>query len=296
MRSNPLLALSPLYEHAPPFDQIRESDYMPAYVEGMRIQTAEMRAIADNPAAPTFDNTIVAMERSGVTLQRVNEIFGQLNSALTDETMQKIEADVAPLLSKHNDDIHLDPKLFARVDALYAKRDSLNLDAVDKRLLERYHLDFVRAGAQLNAADQAALRALNAEGSTLEAKYTELQIKDMNAGAIVVDDVKDLAGMTDTDIAAAAAAATARGQQGKWMIPLVNTTTQPALVELSNRALREKIFRASIARGHHGGDNDVTKLVSRLAQLRAQRAKLLGFTSAAGYILDDQMAKTPEPR
>ena len=293
-RANPLLALSSLYEHAPPFDQIKEDDYMPAFVEANRLHAAEIRTIADRADAPTFDNTIVALERAGVAWTRVNYIFGNLAQALTDDKMQKIEADVAPMIAKHDDDIHLDAKLFARVDALYKQRDKLGLDAVDKRLLERYHLDFVRAGAQLNAADQATLRGMNEEISTLQQKYGELQLKDMNAGAVVVDNVADLAGMSDADIAAAAAAATTRKLSGKWLIPLVNTTAQPALASLSNRALREKIFRASIARGHHGGDTDVTKLVGRLAQLRAQRAKLLGFSSAASYILDDQMAKTPE--
>ncbi len=293
-RANPLLSLSPLYLHAPPFDKIQEDDFMPAYVEGMKQLAVEIRKIANQPDAPTFDNTITAMERSGITLHRVDEVFGQISSALTNDHIQKIQADVAPLLAKANDDIHLDPKLFARVDALWTKRDTLGLDPVSKRLLERYHLDFVRAGAKLLAADQTTLRALNEEESTLMAKYGELQIKDMNAGAIAVDNVADLAGMSDSDIAAAAATATARGKTGKWIIALVNTTTQPSLAYLSNRALRERIYRASIARGHHGGDTDVGKLVSRLAQLRAQRAKLLGFTSAAQYILDDQMAKTPE--
>ncbi len=293
-RANPLLTVSPLYDHAPPFDQIREDDYMPAFVEGMRLGAAENRAIAEQTAPPTFDNTIVAMERAGTTLTRVSYVFGQYASALTDDKVQKIEADTAPLLARHSDDIHLDPKLFARVHALYERRASLGLDAIDLRLLERYHLDFVRSGAKLSAADQAKMRAMNEETSTLETKYSEMQIKEMNAGAVIVDDVKDLAGMSDTDIAAAAAAATARGKAGHWMIPLVNTTTQPALATLSNRALREKIYRASIARGHHGGEFDVTKLVGRLAQLRAERAKLLGFATAANYILEDQMAKTPE--
>jgi peptidyl-dipeptidase Dcp len=293
-RVNPLFATSSLYEHAPPFDQIREDDYMPAYVEAMKQHAAEIRAIADSPDEPTFENTIVAMEHSGFMLQRVQYVFGNLAAALTDDKMQKIEADVAPMMAKHQDDVHLDAKLFARVHALYGKRKAMKLDAVDQRLLERYHLDFVRAGAQLNAADQTAMRAMNEEVSTLQTKYSELQIKDMNASAVIVDDVKDLDGMSESDIAAAAAAATTRGKQGHWLIPLVNTTTQPALAQLTNRALREKIFRASIARGRHGGETDVTKLVARLAQLRAQRAKLLGFSSAASFILDDQMAKTPQ--
>jgi len=291
---NPLLVQSTLYLQAPPFDQIREENYMPAFDEGMKQESAEMRAVADQPTPPTFDNTIVAMEKAGQTLRRVNYVFSHLAGTMDDPAMEKIQNDVAPLLAKHSDDIHLDPKLFARVDTLYKDRDKLKLDAVDKRLLERYHLDFVRAGAQLSAADQADLRKLNEEESTLSAKYSELQLKEMNAGAIVVDDKAQLDGMSDSDIAAAAAAATSRGQTGKWVIPLVNTTGQPALATLTNRALRQKIYEASIARGHHGGDLDVTKLVTRLAQVRAQKAKLLGFPTADAYILDDQMAKTPE--
>ena len=291
---NPLLVQSTLYLQAPPFDLIREEHYMPAFEEGMKQESAEMRAVADQPTPPTFDNTIVAMEKAGQTLRRVNYVFSHLAGTMDDPAMEKIQNDVAPLLAKHSDDIHLDPKLFARVDALYKDRDKLGLDAVDKRLLERHHLDFVRSGAQLSAADQADLRKLNEEESTLSAKFSELQLKEMNGGAIIVDDKAQLDGMSDSDIAAAATAATARGQSGKWIIPLVNTTGQPALASLTNRALRQKIYEASIARGHHGGDLDVTKLVARVAQVRAQRAKLLGFPTADAYILDDQMAKTPE--
>ena len=266
---NPLVTASTLYLQAPPFDLIREEHYMPAFDEGMKQELAEMRTIADQAAAPTFDNTIVAMERAGQTLRRVNYVFGNLSGSMDDAMMDKIQNDVAPLLAKHSDDVHLDPKLFARVDTLYKQRDKLGLDAVDKRLLERYHLDFVRAGAQLSAADQADLRKLNEEESTLVAKFSELQLKEMNAGAIVVDDVAQLDGMSQSDIAAAAAAAATRKLADKWVIPLVNTTGQPALASLKNRALRQKIYEASIARGHHGGEIDVTKLVARLAQIRA---------------------------
>lgn len=291
---NPLLTKSPLYEHAPQFDKIREEDYLPAHEEAFKQHVAEYRAIADQADAPTFENTIVALEKTGVMLQRVAYAFGNLASAITDDNMQKIEQQIAPLFAKHFDDMHLDAKLFARIDTLYKARKTLKLDPVDMRLLERYHLDFVRAGAQLNAKDQTTLRALNEEEATLQAKWGEQQIKEMNAGAVTVDDVKDLDGMSEADIAGAAAAAKQRGKEGKWVIPLVNTTTQPALASLKNRALRQKIYEASIARGHHGGEWDMTKLVPRLAQLRAQRAKLLGFSSAASFILDDQMAKTPQ--
>ena len=291
---NPLLVESTLYLQAPPFDQIREEHYMPAFEEGMKQELAEMQAVANLASPPTFENPIVAMEKAGQTLRRVNYVFNHLAGTMDDPAMDKLQNDLAPLLAKHSDDIHLDPKLFARVDTLYKDRDKLKLDAVDKRLLERYHLDFVRAGAQLSASDQADLRKLNEEESSLSAKYSELQLKEMNAGAVVVDDKAQLDGMSDSDIAAAATAAASRNMPGKWVIPLVNTTGQPAEASLTNRALRQKIYEASIARGHHGGDFDVTKLVARLAQVRAQKAKLLGFKSADAYILDDQMAKTPE--
>jgi peptidyl-dipeptidase Dcp len=291
---NPLVTKSSLYLEAPRFDLIHEDHYMPAFEEGMKQESAEMRAIADQADPPTFDNTIVAMEKAGQTLRRVNYIFGNLSGSMDDPAMDKIQNDVAPLLAKHNDDVHLDPKLFARVDALYKQRDKLGLDPVDKRLLDRYHLDFVRAGAQLSATDQADLRKLNEEESTLVAKFSELQLKEMNAGAIVVDDASQLDGMSDSDIAAAATAAQTRGLKGKWVLPLVNTTGQPELASLKNRDLRQKIFQASVGRGHSGGQNDVTKLVARLAQIRAQRAKLLGFPTADAFILADQMAKTPD--
>jgi peptidyl-dipeptidase Dcp len=291
---NPLVVKSDLYLEAPHFDQIREEHYMPAFEEGMKQESAEMRAVADQADPPTFDNTIVAMEKAGQTLRRVNYIFSHLAGTMDDPAMDKIQNDIAPLLAKHNDDIHLDPKLFARVDDLYKQRDKLGLDPVSKRLLERYHLDFVRAGAQLSASDQADLRKLNEEESTLSAKYSELQLKEMNAGAVVVDDVQQLDGMSESDIAAAAAAAQTRGLKDKWVLPLVNTTGQPELASLKNRDLRQKIFQASVARGHSGGQNDVSKLVARLAQIRATRAKLLGFPTADAFILADQMAKTPD--
>jgi peptidyl-dipeptidase Dcp len=293
-RANPFATPSTLYLQAPPFDRIQESDYMPSMLEGIRLEDAEIQKIADSTDAPTFGNTIVAMEQTGDQLARTARVFFNLSQSLNDETMEKIKAEIAPQLAKHADDIHLNPKLFARIDTLYKQRTKLGLDPVSLRLLERYHLDFVRAGAQLKDADQKTLRALNEEESTLTTKYSELQLKEMNAGAIVVDDVKELDGLSPADIAAAAEAAKARKLDGKWVIPLVNTTGQPALAYLTNRALREKIFRASVARGHQNNGNDVTKIISRLAQLRAQRAKLLGFSSYAAFTLDDQMAKTPK--
>ncbi|WP_414636602.1 M3 family metallopeptidase [Arenimonas sp.] len=292
--SNPFLAPSTLYMQAPPFDQIKDEHYQPAMEEGMRQQKAEIRAIADSKDAPTFDNTIVALERSGALLSRARRAFGIATNTHTNDYIQKVQAEMAPKLAQHSDSITLDAPLFARIHALYEKRDTLGLDPVSLRLLERYHLDFVRSGAQLSGADQTTLRALNEEESKLTTQFSERLLKDTNAGALVVDSAKELDGLSASDIENAAVAAKARGMAGKFVIPLVNTTGQPAEASLKNRALRERIYRASIARGTHDGPNDLRGVISRLAQLRAQKAKLLGFPNYATYVLDDQMAKTPE--
>ena len=292
--TNPFFAPSKGYLQAPPFDQIKDHDYMPAYREGMRQAKAEIRAIADNPAAPTFENTIVAQERSGTMLSRVNNAFGIASSTNMNAVIQQTQTDLSPLLAQHADSILLDAKLFSRVHALFETRESLNLDPVEKLLLERYHLDFVRGGALLAETDKTALRALNEEAAKLSTQYAEFLRNDTNAGAVVVENVAELAGFSASDIAAAAAAAKARGQSGTWVIPLLNTTTQAALSSLSNRALRERIYRASIDRCSHGGDHDTRGIIARLAYLRAQKAKLLGFSSNADYVLGDQMAGNPQ--
>ncbi len=292
--ANPFSAPSALQDQVPDFSKIKQSDYAPALDEGMREQRAEIDAIANNPAAPTFENTIVAMERSGAMLTRVAKVFFNLTQSNTDPAMQKVEEEMAPKLSAHQDAIFLDPKLFARVKELNDKRASLKLDPESDRLLDRYYLRFVRSGAQLSDADKTTIKKLNAEDATLSTQFSKNVLADTNAGAITVDNKADLAGMSADDIAAAAEAAKSHGMPGKWLITLQNTTTQPALSSLQNRALREKIYKSSIARGSHGGPNDNTHIVARLAQLRAQKAKLLGYPNYATYVLEDQMAKTPE--
>jgi peptidyl-dipeptidase Dcp len=292
--SNPFTAPSTLYLQAPPFDKITDADYQPAMIEGMRLQKLEIRKIADNKDAPTFDNTIVALERSGAMLSRTRRAFGIATGTNVNDFLQKVQADMAPKLAQHFDSVTLDPALFARIHALYQKRDTLGLDPVSKRLLERYHLDFVRSGAQLTGKDQTTLRALNEEESKLTTQFTERLLKATQAGAIVVDSAAELAGLSASDIDNAAVAAKSRGLTGKWVIPLVNTTGQPTEASLTNRALRERIYRASIARGMQAGPNDLRGTIARLAQLRAQKAKLLGFPNYATYVLDDQMARTPE--
>jgi peptidyl-dipeptidase Dcp len=292
--SNPFLAPSTLQFQAPPFDKIAESDYTPAIEAGMKRQIAETETIANNADAPTFANTIEAMERSGDLLTRVAKVFFNLAQSNTSDAMQKIKAEEAPKLAAHQDTIYLNAKLFARVKKLYDQRASLKLDPESKFLVERYYLNFVRAGAQLSEADKTILRALNQEESKLTTQFTDKVLAEVNASAVIVNDKTELAGLSEGDIAAAAEAAKEQKLDGKWMLSLQNTTQQPAISSLENRSLRERLFNASIQRGSHGGPNDTKAIVARLAQLRAQHAKLLGYPNYATYVLDDQMAKTPQ--
>jgi peptidyl-dipeptidase Dcp len=293
-RENPLLERSSLQFQAPPFDKIRDSDYQPAIERGMREQLAQMDRIADQRAAPTFDNTIVAMERTGALLTRAAKIFFGLTTANTDDTLQKIQEIEAPKLAAHSDAIYLNAKLFTRVKSLYERRRTLGLDSVQQYLVRRYYLNFVRAGAQLSESDKTTLRALNTEESTLASKFQNRLLAATREGALVIDDHAQVAGLSDADIAAAAEAAKGRGLTGKWMLPLQNTTQQPAQASLSDRAVRQRLFEASTRRAERGDSADTRAIIARLAQLRAQRAKLLGYPTYAAYSLDDQMAKTPE--
>ena len=293
-RENPFFRPSPLQYEAPAFDRIQDADYQPALEEGMKRQLAEIDAIANDPAPPTFENTLVAMEKSGRLLTRVAKVFFNLAQSNTDDAMQKIRAEEAPKLAAHQDAIFLNPKLWARVKVLWDKRDALGLDGESRYLLERYHKSFVRAGAELPADAQAKLRALNEEEAKLTTRYAELLLAGTNAAGIVVSDRRELAGLTDAEIAAAAARAKERKLDGKWVLDLQNTTQQPVLASLTDRALRQRILRASEHRCDDGGPNDTRATVARLAQLRGERAKLLGFATHADYVLDDEMAKTPE--
>jgi peptidyl-dipeptidase Dcp len=290
---NPLMTRSTLPFQAPPFDRLKDTDYQPAIEAGMKEQLAEVARIADDPAPPTFANTIEAMERSGELLTRAYKIFSNLDEANTNDTLQKAKAVLAPKLSAHNDAIYLNPKLYARVQSIYDRRDSLGLGPEAKYLVERYHLFFVRSGAALKPADQAALMKINAELADLSTKFQQKLLADTNASAVVVEHKTDLAGLSPGDLASAAAAAKDKKLSDRWVFPLRNTTQQPPLASLQERALREKILRASEARGDHGGENDTKAVILRLADLRAQKAKLLGFPDYATYVLDDQMAKTP---
>ncbi len=291
---NPFFQKSTLQYQAPPFDKIKDADYAPAIEEGMKQQIAEIDAIANNAAPPTFANTLEAMERSGELLTRVTKVFFNLAASNTNDAMQKIRAEEAPKLAKHQDSIYLNAKLYARVKGLYDKRDALGLDPESRFLLQRYHLNFVRAGAELDQADQAKLRALNEEEAKLTTQFADSLLADTKASSVVVADKTELAGLSEGDLASAAGRAKERGLGGKWVLDLQNTTQQPVLSSLKNRALRQRVLEASEARCDHGGPNDTKAIVARLAQLRAQRAKLLGFSTHAAYILDDRMAKTPD--
>ena len=291
MTNNPLLSESALPYHAPPFDRIKDEHYAPAFEKGMADDLKEAEAIANNKDKPTFENTIVALERSGELLGRVERIFSNLAGANTNPELQKIEKEMSPKLAAHRDAIHLNGKLFARVESLYNDRDKLGLDAESKWLIERYYKDFVRAGAKLSDADKTKLKAMNAELAELQTTFAQNVLKEKNASSIVVENPADLDGLSETEIAAASAAAKAEKQEGKFLIALQNTTGQPVLTSLKNRALREKIMQTSLARNSHGGEFDNRQVVVRTAKLRAERAALLGYPNHAAYQLEDQTAK-----
>ena len=289
---NPLLTESTLPFGYPRFDLVQDAHFLPAFAQGMAENLREVAAIADNPASATFDNTVVALERAGRLLSRVNGLFSNLNGTLTNPERQKIQRDIAPKLSAHSDAIRLNPALFARIAALYDARATLGLDAESQRLLWRYHQDFVRSGAQLPEADKAKLRALNADLATLQTTLTQNVLKERAASAIVVATREELAGLDDAAIDAAAAAAKTAGQEGKFLLSLQNTTGQPPLASLKHRAVRERLMAASLARGSRGGEFDNRAAVSAIAKKRAERAALLGFTHHAAYQLEEQTVGT----
>lgn len=296
---NPFASPSPLQYQAPEFDKIHDADYKPALEEGMRQQLVEIDKIASDPAPATFDNTIVAMERSGELLTRVSKVFFGITQANTDDTLQDMLSEEAPKLAAHNDAIYLNGALFQRVKAIYDKREKLNLNPVQKFLIERYYLDFVRSGALLSDADKTKLRALNQEEATLTTDFQNKLLAATKTGALVINNKSDLDGMSDAEIAAATQAAKDRSLRGasdldgKWVLPLQNTTQQPAQVSLNDRFVREKLFQNSTMRAERGDTNDTRATITRLAELRAEKAKLLGYPNYAAYSLADQMAKTP---
>jgi len=292
--ANPFTAPSPLPLHAPQFDKVKDTDYGPAFDEGMKEHLVEIEKIANNPAPPTFDNTIVAMEKSGRMLDRVSQTFFNVVQANTNDTLDKVQTAVAPKLAAHQDAIYLNPKLFWRVKTAYDSRDKLKSDPESQQLLKIYYMQFVHAGANLSDSDKAKLRDLNKEEATLSTLFQQKLLAAAKAGALVVDKKADLAGLSDQELAAAADAAKARKMPGEYVIPLQNTTQQPLLVSLANRDVRQKLFEHSWTRAEKGDANDTRDIIARLAQDRAQKAKLLGYPNYAAYVLYDQMAKMPE--
>lgn len=291
---NPLLTVSPLPLHYPQFDKLRDEHFAPALDQGMAEQLAEIQAIADNPAAPTFDNTIVAWERSGRLLNRATTLLFSLLGADANPARQQLQTDYAAKLAAQRDAVLLNPKLFARVEALYAQRDTAAPNAEAKRLIERYRRDMLRAGAQLSDEQKTRMKAINAELATLAARFNKAVLGEVNDSAIVVDSVDELAGLSPAQIATAADAAKKRGLEGKYLIALLNTTIQPFETALQNRALRERLHRASVARGARGNEFDTRGIVSRVIALRQERAALLGYATPAAFVLEEETAKSAD--
>ena len=291
---NPLFVESTLPYHAPRFDLIRNEDYQPALEEGMRQQLAEIDAIAKQTQPPTFDNTIVAMEKSGALLTRAAKTFFGVIGANTNDTLQKVQQIEAPKLAAHNDAIYLNNQLYSRVRSIYERRGAINFNPEQKALVERYNRDFVRAGAQLSEPDKIRMRALNQELSTLSTDFSTKLLAGTKSGALVVDKVSDLDGLSRDEIQTAAQAAKGRGLTDKWVLPLRNTTQQPAQAELKNRAVRQRLFELSTMRTARGDTNDTRNTIRRMAELRAEKAKLLGYPTWAAYALETQGAKNPE--
>jgi peptidyl-dipeptidase Dcp len=292
---NPFHAPSSLPYHTPAFDTIKVEHFQPAYLAGMEQQIAEMKAIAAQEDAPTFDNTIVAMEKSGALLTRVRNVFSNLTSSHTNETLQQIEEELAPLLAAHSDNILLNRELFQRVDALWTARESLGLTGEQREVLKQHHENFIRAGARLTDSEQARIRSLNEQLSTLETRFEKNLLAITKERSVLVDSSEELDGMTTSEIAAAAQAAKGRGHDGRFLLEIQNTTRVPVLPSLNNRALRQRVWEASAFRGlGRDGGLDNRPLVLEIAKLRAERAQLLGFPNHAAYKLQNQMAETPE--
>ena len=289
---NPFFDESPLPYHLPPFDRVETAHYLPAFERGMAEQLDEADAIANASEPPSVENTLVALERSGRLLDRVATTFFSLSSADTNDAMNEIRAEIAPRLAAHSDQILLNAALFERVKSLHEQRETLDVDAEPLRLIEEYYTDFVRAGAQLTEPEKERMKEINAELATLRATFSRNVLDEVNGSAVVVDAREELEGLSDNQIAAAAEAAKTRELDDRYVVALLNTSGHPALSSLENRALRERIMAASLARNSQGGEYDNREVVSSMARLRAERAALLGYPNHAAYILEEQTAQT----
>jgi peptidyl-dipeptidase Dcp len=289
---NPFAHRSTLPYELPPFDRIANEHYLPAFYAGCEAHLAEIEAIVAQPTT-TFENTIVAMERAGALLGRMLFVFYNKSSSDTSDELDAIEAEIAPKLAAHQDAIHLNPALFKRIKSLHEDKDLLLLDAESEWLLERYYRDFVHAGAHLTEQQRETLMGYNERLSVLQTQFDQRQHTDVNDLAIVVDSIEELDGLSEAQIATLAAAADSRGLLGKWVIPMVNYTGHPLLAALTNRSLRERIMRNSLSKGGRGNENDVTQIVKEFVNLRAKRAKLMGFKNHAEYVISEQTAGNP---
>ncbi|WP_374405156.1 M3 family metallopeptidase [Pelagerythrobacter sp.] len=280
--------------HAPDFTKIQDSDYQPAFEQAMAIHNAEIAAIKANPEAPTFENTIVALETSGRMLGRVATVFFALTGSNTNDTLDAVQADIGPKLSQHSDAITLDPVLFERVKAVYDNRASLDLTAEDTKLLEETYEQMVHAGAMLDPAQKEQVKTINSRLSELTTEFSQKVRAATVDGALVVSDRAKLAGLSDSDIQAAAQLATEKGLDGQYVIALQNTTQQPLLPIMEDRATREQLFMNSYNRSVHGDENDTRTLLADIAELRAQKAALFGQPDWASYVMYDRMAQNPK--
>ncbi|PCH62000.1 MAG: dipeptidyl carboxypeptidase II [SAR86 cluster bacterium] len=289
---NPFFQVSSLDFNFPQFDLIKVAHYGPAFERGMAEQSAEVAAIANQLAAPTFENTLVAMELTGQLLHRVSAVFYSMAGAHTNDDIQSIAQQLAPLLADHDDSIVLNQALFARISQVYEARHESELDAESLRLVEQYYVDFVRSGAKLSSAEQQIMRETNAELASLSTQFSQNVLNEVNDLAIVVVSREQLSGLSEVDIDAAAKQAEARDLPGQYVLPLLNTSGQPVLANLQNRELRQRIHNTSLSRGSRGGDFDNRETMSRILTLRAQRAQLLGYSNHAEYVLEDATAQT----
>jgi len=278
----------------PPFDQIKEEHYVPAFKEGIKQEKAEVDAIANNSETPTFSNTIVALEGTGDLLRRVDNTFGVLNDSMTNDNMQAIDEEMAPLRSKHGDDIMLNAKLFQRIKAVYEQKDDLDLTKEQAMLLDKYYKDFVRGGANLEEDKKARFREINEENSLLSIKFGQNVLKETNRFEMKIDNAEDLAGLPEAVISAAAETAAERGNEGMWVFTIHKPSLIPFLQYSEKRELREKIFKAYIDKGNHNDELDNKSILSKMAALRLERANFLGYKTHAHYVLENNMAKVPE--
>ena len=291
--TNPFLHHSTLPYQAPQFDQIEDCHYRPAFDEGVKQKRAEIAAIVQNQQAPDFTNTLLALEQSGALLTRVTSVFFAMTAAHTNDELQRLDEAFSAELAALANDIYLNDALFARIDAVWQQRSSLELEGESLRLLEVVHQRFVLAGARLNDADKARLNALNTESATLTSQFNQRLLAANKAGALVVDDVRRLDGLSAEEIAVAALAASDKGLEGRWVIPLLNTTQQPALAALRDRQTRENLFTQAWTRAEKNDANDTRAIIKRLVEIRREQATLLGFANFAAWKIADQMAKTP---